>query len=45
MPHMKRKARARIRQQYQAEYPNPIQVKADERVEVGQEDEDWPGWL
>lgn len=41
---MKRKARARIRQQYQSEYPNPIQVKAGERVEVGEEDEDWPGW-
>ena len=39
------KAKARIRLPYQVEYPNPIQVKAGERVQVGQTDDDYPGWL
>jgi SH3-like domain-containing protein len=41
----RRKAKARIRLEYQVEYQNPIQVKAGERVHVGQADDDYPGWL
>ena len=40
-----RKAKARIRLQYQVEYQNPIQVKAHEQVHVGKADNDYPGWL
>jgi len=41
----RRKAKARIRLQYQVEYQNPIQVKTGERVHVGQADNAYPGWL
>lgn len=30
--------------QYSVEYPDPINVKAGERVDVGREDDDFPGW-
>jgi SH3-like domain-containing protein len=39
------KAKAVIRREYKVEYPNPIQVKAGESVQVGRADEDYPGWL
>jgi len=38
-------ARRHIRLKYEVQYPNPIQVKAGERLEVGRDDDDNPGWL
>jgi uncharacterized protein YgiM (DUF1202 family) len=36
--------RVSIALQYNVEYPDPISVKAGERVDVGREDDDFPGW-
>lgn len=41
IPHQK----ALVRLEHQVAYHNPIQVKAGERVEVGREDDEYPGWL
>jgi SH3-like domain-containing protein len=38
------KAKAVITQKYKVQYPDPIQVKAGESVEVARADEDSPGW-
>jgi uncharacterized protein YgiM (DUF1202 family) len=34
-----------IRVRYEVQYPNPIEVRAGERVEVGRQDEDNPAWF
>jgi SH3-like domain-containing protein len=39
------KAKARVRLEHKVEYENPIQVKAGESVEVGREDDTYPGWF
>lgn len=36
--------KVRIRREYQIEYPDPIQIAAGERVSVGREDNEFPGW-
>jgi len=38
-------AKARVQRKYEAQYQDPIQVKAGESVEVGRADNDDPGWL
>jgi SH3-like domain-containing protein len=38
-------AKARVQRKYEAQYRDPIQVKAGESVEVGRADNDDPGWL
>jgi uncharacterized protein YgiM (DUF1202 family) len=37
--------KARIKLEHKVEYPNPIQVAAGERVSVGREDDEFPGWM
>lgn len=37
--------KARIRLEYKAQYPNPIQIQVGEIVEVHRADDDDPGWL
>jgi SH3-like domain-containing protein len=39
-PHRK----ARIKTEYRPQYPNPITVTAGERLQVGVEDREFPGW-
>jgi SH3-like domain-containing protein len=39
------KPKARIRLEYKVQYPNPIQVRAGESVQVEREDDDYPGWF
>jgi hypothetical protein len=34
----------RVTRTYRAQYPAPIRVRAGERVRIGREDEDYPGW-
>jgi hypothetical protein len=34
----------RIAQDYSPQYPDPITVRADERVQVGRDDPEFPGW-
>jgi hypothetical protein len=36
--------KARVQRKYEAQYRDPIQVKAGESVEVGRADDDDPGW-
>src|SRR5437667_11836754 len=38
-------AKLRVQRKYEAQYRDPIQVKAGERVEVEREDDEYPGWL
>jgi hypothetical protein len=38
------KRKARIKLEYNIEYPNPIQVAAGDKVSVGREDDEYPGW-
>lgn len=38
------KRKVRIKLEYRAQYPNPIQVTAGEKVNVGREDDEYPGW-
>ena len=38
-------AKARVQRKYEAQYRDPIQVKAGESVEVEREDDEYPGWL
>lgn len=38
-------AKARVQRKYEAQYWDPIQVKAGESVEVGHADNEDPGWL
>jgi uncharacterized protein YgiM (DUF1202 family) len=42
MSELKRKVRVKL--EYQAEYANPIQVTDGEKVSVGHEDDEYPGW-
>ena len=42
---MKPTRQARIIADYKAQYENPIQVASGERVTVGREDEEFPGWV
>jgi len=41
---MKRPNKARIIMEYEAEYPDPIEVVAGEAIHVGAEDKEFPGW-
>lgn len=34
----------RIAQDYSTQYPNPITVRVGDRVEVGRDDPEYPGW-
>lgn len=36
--------RVRVITAYQAQYPDPIRVKAGEQIRVGREDPEFPGW-
>ena len=36
--------KARITVEYRSQYPNPITVTAGERLQVGVEDREFPGW-
>ena len=36
--------KVRIKREYKVEYPNPIQVAAGDKVSVGREDDEYPGW-
>lgn len=38
------KRKVRIKLEHRIEYPNPIQVTAGEKVTVGREDDEYPGW-
>jgi SH3-like domain-containing protein len=38
-------AKARVQRKYEPQYPDPIEVKTGESVEVGGADNDDPGWL
>jgi len=39
------KQKVRITRHYTVQYSNPISVAAGERVKVGHEDQDFPGWM
>lgn len=34
----------RVVREYRAQYPDPITVRAGDRVQVGKDDPDFPGW-
>lgn len=36
--------KARVIKQYRRQYPNPIEVRTGQRVDVGREDTEFPGW-
>ena len=38
------KSAARVRRRYDAQYLDPISVRAGDRVVVGREDPEYPGW-
>jgi len=38
------RAKSVITQKYKVQYPNPIQVKAGENVQIVRADEEFPGW-
>jgi uncharacterized protein YgiM (DUF1202 family) len=38
------KRKVRIKLEHRVEYPNPIQVTAGEKVRIGREDDEYPGW-
>jgi uncharacterized protein YgiM (DUF1202 family) len=38
------KRKVRIKLEHRVEYPDPIQVTAGERVTIGREDDEYPGW-
>jgi len=42
---MAKSDKARIIREYMPEYPDPIEVAAGERVSVGNEDAEFPGWV
>ena len=38
-------AKARVQRKYEAQYLDPIEVKAGETVAIEREDDEYPGWL
>jgi uncharacterized protein YgiM (DUF1202 family) len=42
---MAKSDKAKIIREYMPEYPDPIEVVAGERVSVGNEDAEFPGWV
>ena len=42
MPELNRKVRVKL--EYRVEYRNPIELAAGDRVIVGREDDEFPGW-
>ncbi len=38
-------SKARVIQEWQVLYPDPIVLKAGEEVKLGQLDTEWPGWV
>lgn len=41
----KKFSRARVIANYRSAFPDPLFLKAGERVQVGKPDEEWPTWL
>ncbi len=37
--------KGKVIQDYQAQYPDPITMRADEPITPGRRDPEWPGWV
>lgn len=38
------KAKRRVNREYRIQYPNPLRVSPGEKVIIGREDDEYPGW-